>query len=172
MFARLLLLLLLLPFIELWLLLRFTDRFGLAGTLLLVVGSAMLGTTLARRQGLRVMQNMHRQTQQGQMPAAAMMDGMMISLAGLLLILPGLITDILGLALLIPLVRLGIRLRLADYLRRHAVVQVRTFGTGSPQATESSVEITGEIVDRDDVIDVEFEKQPPEIRRLEPPPGQ
>jgi len=169
-FARLLLLLLLLPFMELWLLLRFTDRFGLAGTLLLVVGSAMLGTTLARRQGLRVMQDMHRQTQQGQMPAAAMMDGMMISLAGLLLILPGLITDILGLALLIPLVRLGIRLRLADYLRRHAVVQVRTFGADSPQATESSVEITGEIVNRDDVIDVEFEKQPPELRRLEPPP--
>lgn len=101
------------PFVELWLLFRINDSIGLSRTLMLVIGTGILGAILTKRQGLNTLRKMREQSARGEMPGATMVDGIMILAAGLLLITPGVITDAIGFLLLIPSVRGGLRLRLA-----------------------------------------------------------
>ncbi|MCA9538052.1 MAG: FxsA family protein [Myxococcales bacterium] len=94
--------LVLLPAIELWLLIEVGARIGGGPTVLLVFLTAAVGVTLARGQGLAVLDRLRR----GEVPAdAALLDGPMLALAALCLLLPGLITDTIGALLLIPPLR-------------------------------------------------------------------
>ncbi|MEM7393564.1 MAG: FxsA family protein, partial [Verrucomicrobiota bacterium] len=74
-------------------------------TLGLVVFTGFLGAALARFQGLRVLHQIRADLALGKMPAPYLMDGVMILLAGAVLITPGLITDAAGFLLLVPAVR-------------------------------------------------------------------
>jgi UPF0716 protein FxsA len=105
------------PFIELWLLLRINESIGLSRTLMLVVGTGILGAILTKRQGINTLRKMNEQSARGEMPGAMMVDGIMILAAGLLLITPGVITDGVGFLLLVPLVRAGLRKRLAGAIK-------------------------------------------------------
>ena len=80
--------------------------------------TGFVGALLARREGFRVMLAIRRDLEEGQMPAPRMMDGLMILLAGALLITPGLITDTVGFLLLLPFVRAAIRMWLRRKLER------------------------------------------------------
>ncbi len=78
---------------------------GLWITLALVVGTAVLGLSLIRSQGMQMLRQMSAEGRQGRMPASSMVDGAMIVIAGILLMLPGFLSDIVGIALIIPPVR-------------------------------------------------------------------
>jgi UPF0716 protein FxsA len=78
---------------------------GLWWTLGLVILTGLMGAYLLRRQGLHLLQTLSKESQQGQIPASSVVNGAMIVVAGIFLLLPGFITDILGLALFIPVVR-------------------------------------------------------------------
>ena len=78
---------------------------GLWWTLALVIGTGLLGAFLLRQQGLHLLKKLSQESQQGQIPAGSVVDGAMIVVAGILLLLPGFITDIVGIALFIPFVR-------------------------------------------------------------------
>lgn len=78
---------------------------GLWWTLGLVIGTGLLGAFLMRQQGLHLLKKLSEQSQQGQIPASSVIDGAMIVVAGILLLLPGFVTDIIGIALFIPFVR-------------------------------------------------------------------
>ncbi|WP_117194618.1 FxsA family protein [Rhizobium terrae] len=78
---------------------------GLWATLGLVVGTAMLGAILLRSQGMHILRQISTESREGRVPGHALVDGAMIVVAGILLLLPGFLTDIVGLALFIPLVR-------------------------------------------------------------------
>lgn len=97
------------PLLELWLLLQVGACCGWRVTLLVVVLTGVTGAWLARVQGLRTLLAIQRDLAQGRMPAPRLMDGVMILVAGVLLITPGLITDAAGFLLLIPPVRGAIR---------------------------------------------------------------
>jgi UPF0716 protein FxsA len=97
------------PMLELWLLLRVGTMIGAPLTILIVVLTGAAGAWLAKLQGLMVIMEIQRDMAEGRMPAPRMMDGVMILIAGVLMITPGLITDAAGFALLVPGVRYHIR---------------------------------------------------------------
>lgn len=112
MFVRLLAIFVGIPLIELALLVRIGARLGLGPTLGLVVVTGFIGAALARQQGFRVWTRIQTELQSGRMPATELLDGLLILLGGIVLITPGLLTDLCGLALMIPTVRRYVRMRL------------------------------------------------------------
>jgi UPF0716 protein FxsA len=76
--------------------------FGVLPTILLVLGGGIVGAWVARWQGLRTAMRARSQMAHGVLPTAEMTDGLLIAVAAVLLIIPGVLTDILGLALLLP----------------------------------------------------------------------
>ena len=109
MFLRLLLLLIVVPLVELWLLLQLHEATSLAFTLGLVIATGFIGAALARQQGVTTIGRIRTELNAGRMPTASLQDGMMILLAAVLLVTPGLLTDMLGFGLLTPWFRRGIR---------------------------------------------------------------
>jgi UPF0716 protein FxsA len=82
--------------------------FGLLGfifTVIAIIGSGLLGAFLARYQGLRCWLEFNRQLDRGESPTSTVLHGILIFLAAIFLIFPGLLTDFLGLMLLIPPIR-------------------------------------------------------------------
>ena len=149
------------PFIELWLLLDINESIGLPQTLMLVVGTGILGAILTKRQGLNTLRKMNDQSARGEMPGAMMVDGIMILAAGLLLITPGVITDGIGFLLLVPFVRAGLRKRLARSIK----IQPMRMGGPFPPGAADPADPESQQPDSyqpntpasDAVIDVDFE---------------
>jgi UPF0716 protein FxsA len=78
---------------------------GLWNTLALLFAMGMLGSAVARREGLRVWQGWHAALEHGRAPEEGMVSGMLVLLGSLLLVAPGLGSDVLGLILLLPFTR-------------------------------------------------------------------
>ncbi len=93
------------PFLEIAVLIKVGQAIGFWPTLMLVVLSAALGLYVIYEQGFQVMGRAMDAMQRGKAPLAPVIDGMFILLGGILLIVPGLISDAFGLALLIPRLR-------------------------------------------------------------------
>lgn len=93
------------PTVELILLIKLGGMIGLLPTVAIIFATGALGATLARWQGLEVLRQIQAQLAHGQLPASAMFDGVIILLAGALLLTPGFLTDIVGFLSLIPGVR-------------------------------------------------------------------
>ncbi|WP_457553322.1 FxsA family protein [Desulfobacula sp.] len=93
------------PVIELYLLIKIGTVIGGLNTIFLVILTGFLGAWLARMEGMNTMMKLRMNLQQGLMPAEELIDAVIIFVAGVLLITPGLITDVSGLLLLWPLTR-------------------------------------------------------------------
>lgn len=115
---RLVLLFTVLPAIELALLIEVGRRIGTLQTIGLILVTGVVGAALARYQGLAVLRRAQRELAEARMPAAALMDGVIILVAAALLVTPGILTDAVGFLLLIPLTRAGIRRFLGRWLQR------------------------------------------------------
>ncbi|MCB7128192.1 MAG: FxsA family protein [Candidatus Brocadiales bacterium] len=114
MFLRLFLLFTIVPLIELYLLLKLGGYIGAVATVGVVIGTGIAGGLLAKSQGLAVLRQAQGELDLGRIPAESLFDGALILLAATMLITPGLITDCLGLLLLIP----WTRRRFKSWLRR------------------------------------------------------
>ncbi len=102
MLIRLLALFTLVPLLELYLLFRVGEVIGVWPTVALVIFTGALGAFLTRIEGLRALRQVQIELQAGQVPTVALLDGMLIVVAGAVLLTPGLITDALGFFLLLP----------------------------------------------------------------------
>ena len=111
-----------LPLLEIAVLVIFGQWAGVWLTLAVVIGTAVAGVGVLQRQGLAMMLRTQEAVMRGEPPVGAMVDGGMSVMAGFLLIMPGLITDALGLILLIPPARHFLAKRLAAGL--YGVVDV------------------------------------------------
>ncbi|MBW2292589.1 MAG: FxsA family protein [Deltaproteobacteria bacterium] len=100
--GTLLLLFIALPALELMLLIELGQRIGTLETVGVIVLTGVVGASMARNQGLRVLSYVQQQVAAGQMPTDALVDGIMILLASALLITPGILTDAFGFLCLIP----------------------------------------------------------------------
>ena len=98
-----------LPVVELALLFKVHGLVGFFPTVLLVLLTGVVGAALVRRQGLSILLKIQREMSMGNLPAPQMIDGVMLLVAGALLVTPGLITDACGFLLLIPFIRKHIR---------------------------------------------------------------
>ena len=122
MFLRLLLLLTVVPLVELVILLRLAQRFSWQATVALVIVTGILGAWLARREGLKALVRIQTDLAQGVPPVAAVVDGALILAAGLVLVTPGILTDLCGFALLIPPIRRWVRGHLSEAFKKRMVV--------------------------------------------------
>lgn len=114
MFAKLLLLFTLLPFAELLLLLAIAEQTSFWFTVGLILLTGIVGASLARWQGVQTVARIRRDLAAGQPPADALVDGLLILIAGALLVTPGILTDLAGFALLVPSLRKVIKRRVAN----------------------------------------------------------
>ena len=105
MLLRLFLLFTLLPVAELWLLIRIGGAIGAGPTLGLVIATGAAGAWLSRREGLKSWLAVQGDLAAGRVPGTELVHGVLILLAGVVLITPGVITDAIGLVLLIRPVR-------------------------------------------------------------------
>lgn len=115
---RLLLLFVLVPLTEMVLLIEIGKRIGTLPTLGLIFFTGVLGAWLARRQGLAVLERVREETRAGQVPAGPLIDGVLILIAGAVLITPGILTDIFGFLCLVPSARAVLKRWLRERFER------------------------------------------------------
>jgi UPF0716 protein FxsA len=121
MFLRLLLLFTIVPLVELFLLVKLGTVIGIGATVLIVICTGILGAWLARWQGLGVLRRLTEDLNEGRLPADALIDGLLILIAGAVLLTPGLITDALGFLLLVPQGRAVVRRLIAARFEKRTV---------------------------------------------------
>lgn len=107
--GRLFLLFTIVPLIELYFLIKIGGYIGALNTIVLIVATALLGAYLARLEGLRTLKQINESLSRGILPAEEMVDGLLIFAGGVLLITPGVFTDVLALFLLFPVTRTHIK---------------------------------------------------------------
>ncbi|HEY3698347.1 MAG TPA: FxsA family protein [Spongiibacteraceae bacterium] len=139
------LLFILFPLLELWLLLKVGALIGAVAVLALVVLSALIGTRVLQLAGWRTWLGSRWRLQQGQSPAPELVDGFLLAIGGMLLLLPGLISDAIGLLLLI------------SPLRRYFASR---FFRASPTVTSAGTSQSAPLTVRGDTIEGEFRREP------------
>ena len=146
--AYLLLLFTVVPLVEIALLfwLARTTSWTVAFAVALLTG--FLGAALARRQGLGTWRRIQQELSQGRVPATSLLDGVMILMAGVMLITPGLLTDAIGLLLLVPPARAWIRHRLVNWLKRRTAIRFQMHGFGPARGPQD-----------ESIIDAEFTRK-------------
>jgi UPF0716 protein FxsA len=118
------LLFLLVPLIELYLLIEVGQVIGALPTIALCVLSAVAGAALLRQQGVRTLISAKSALDRGEVPAVQLFEGMLLAVGGVLLLVPGFVTDAVGLACLLPFTRRWLVHRLLARVQvRHGVVR-------------------------------------------------
>ncbi|MDN3615428.1 FxsA family protein [Vibrio gallaecicus] len=102
MFPILLLLFIFVPIIEIGLFIQVGGFLGLWPTIALVLVTAFVGASLVRSQGIQTLMSVQGRLQQGEMPAQQILEGVMLAVAGVLLLTPGFMTDAFGMLVLLP----------------------------------------------------------------------
>jgi UPF0716 protein FxsA len=137
MLGRLLLLFLLTPAVELGLLIQVDQLIGFGPTIGLIIATGIAGSYLARREGLNTWQRLNQRLQSGDLPGKELVDGVIILVAGALLVTPGVLTDVVGFIGLLPptraLVRKALMRRFQSKMEQGSMqVQFGLFGGASP----------------------------------------
>lgn len=138
------------PVIEIYLLIQVGGWIGALPTVFLVVFTAVLGVLLLRQQGFAAMQRVQTALANGQIPAMELLEGMLLTLGGVLLLIPGFLTDALGFLCLIPSAR---RWLVRAILDRHILKSPhppRGRQGGGPAAGQGPVTLEGEYKREDD----------------------
>lgn len=164
MLARLFLLFTLVPMLDLYLLLKLGDRIGFVPTVALVVLTGLLGAALTRSEGTRVLRAWQHSIAAGTVPADGVVSGALVLLGGALLISPGVLTDVIGLVLLVPYTRRLVARLVSAAIKRgieRGSIQVVQARAPDPFATRSRRPPAG-------VIDVEGEPVLPDAAADEP----
>jgi UPF0716 protein FxsA len=95
----------LIPVVELSVLIRVGEVLGSWNTVALVILTAVVGVSLVRSQGLSTLMSVQKKLATGEAPGQEIVEGMMLAMAGILLLIPGFVTDLIGLILLTPITR-------------------------------------------------------------------
>jgi UPF0716 protein FxsA len=113
----------LVPIVEMWILIEVGGWIGALPTIALVVLTATLGLSLLKRQGLSTLLSARRKMDEGSIPASELVSGVMIAVGGALLLTPGFVTDAIGFALLIPQTRQWLLFKLIDRYRDKIIIE-------------------------------------------------
>ena len=118
MFSLFILLFIFTPLIEIYLLIQIGSEIGALPTIALCLFTAGLGVTLLRIQGFITLTKIRQSLDSGELPAATMLEGVMLLIAGALLLTPGFFTDAIGFICLVP----PIRSKIANSVLKRAIV--------------------------------------------------
>ena len=105
----LVLLFLVVPLVEFWIVIQVSERLGLLPTIAILIFDSLLGAYLVRREGMGAMRRIREQLGRAKAPTDSVIDGVLIISAGALMLTPGFLTDIVGLLLLFPPTRIPLR---------------------------------------------------------------
>lgn len=103
------------PVIELWLILQVGEMIGVMPTILLLLLDSLLGAWLVKTQGGAVWRNFRRTVDAGKIPANEAVDGFLVIMGGTLLLVPGFLSDIVGILLIAPPTRKVLRSRVVKF---------------------------------------------------------
>jgi UPF0716 protein FxsA len=155
----------LVPIVDLWLTLRLGRVLGVWPTIALVLASGVVGAWLARVEGARVVRGWRAALAAGRMPEEGILSGVLVLVGAVLLVSPGILTDVAGLALLFPPTRRiaagGLRAWLERKLRLGQVRIFTTRGPGGYGREPEVIDVTPPRRRSPDVIDVTPPRGPP-----------
>ncbi len=144
------------PLIEIALFIVVGERIGLLWTILIVIATAIAGTSLLRMQGAGALANARSAMDSGRLPVESVADGIFLLIAGILLLTPGFLTDFIGFLLFIPGLRHTIGRAIWQRLSASGMVDIRAGPGGGPApggpgsgGYRDGPVIEGEIVDPD-----------------------
>ncbi|WP_373229456.1 FxsA family protein [Cohnella sp.] len=127
---RLLALLIIIPAFELWGIIVMGQQIGGLATFGLLLLTGFLGAWFIRVEGRKVWQQAQRQLQAGQVPGHTLLEGLCVLAGGIMLIVPGFISDIIGISLLLSITRPFYRILLYRWLERKVRNGSFTIGSG------------------------------------------
>ena len=151
-----LLLFIIVPILEMWLLIEVGSHIGALPTIGLVFLTAIVGLALLRHQGFTALTRAQHKMAQGEIPAQEMGEGLFLAVGGALLLTPGFITDAVGFSCLIPGVR---QVLLAYLLRRVQVTQFRSHWQTSSQNPTRSRGTDAPKPDHPETLEGEFKRE-------------
>jgi UPF0716 protein FxsA len=120
--AILVVLFIIVPILELWLIIEIGGAIGVVPTLALLLADAVLGSLLLRHQGRGAWQRFNKALAERRFPGKEVADGLLIAIGGTLLLTPGFLTDIVGLIFLIPPSRAIVRRLLKGVIGKRFIV--------------------------------------------------
>jgi len=153
--ALLVILFIVVPIVELYVIIQVGQWIGVWPTLALLLADALLGSLLLRHQGRGAWRRFNAALAERRFPGREVADGLMIAIGGTLLLTPGFVTDIFGFLLLLPPTR-AIARRLLRTYAGHRFVVVGMSGAGGPRRSDNHGErpydydATAEEIDPDD----------------------
>jgi UPF0716 protein FxsA len=147
------------PLTEIYLIVQLGQVIGPWWTILLIIGSGILGSILVRREGGRAWRALQEALASARMPAKELADGALILIGGTLLITPGFVSDVVGLAVILPVTRPLARGLLARIIGRRMTVMTTGRGRGPDTAPPRRPSEGGE-AGRGDVVEGEVVDDP------------
>ncbi len=151
MFFRLLILFISVPIIELFLLIEVGKKISWELTVLIIFITAIIGARLTKIQGSQTIRNVQSALRMGKIPHREVLDGLMILVAGAILLTPGFLTDFVGFCLLIPKLRSYLREFLKNFLKNKMIV--RTSAGFNQNKTASNWENNKSVIDAEIIED-------------------
>ena len=143
MIAKLTLLFTTVTLLELTLLIPLGQALGLPVTLAIVLGTAIFGASLAKRQGVAIWSRIQKELSQGGLPGDSLLDGLAVLIAGAFLLTPGVLTDVAGIMLLVPVTRKPVKALVKKYAKEKldtssvAYMHHNSAGTGTSTGTDT-----------------------------------
>ncbi len=128
----LVLMFLVVPVVEIYVIVQVGQEIGALPTVVLLLLESLLGAWLVRREGRRAWLTLKGAVTSGQLPSRELADAALVLIGGTLLLTPGFVTDVVGFVFVLPLTRPAARRALAGFVARRATVTARTTGTTRP----------------------------------------
>ena len=169
--ALLFLAFLLMPLLELWVIIQVGEAIGAWWTVLILLADSVAGAVIVRREGRRAWTAFRDALQAGRWPADEVAQGALVLVGGALLLTPGFVTDVMGLAFVLPPTRALLARLIRSRFRQGAIRMVSFGGPGGPQQADPRRRVPpaqerGEVLDVE-VVSVERESEPG-VERDEP----
>ena len=146
------------------------------GVLLTITGifvTALVGIWLLRNQGQAIMSSVQAQLARGTAPVASLADGISVMAGAVLMLIPGYLTDSIGLVMFLPVIRTLIGASLLKWLNRRGGFMMRggmPFGTGGSDfhwTNDNPTRSKSYQTEEDDVIEGDFEERHPSSKKLD-----
>lgn len=171
MFGLLVFLFTVIPAVEIFLLFKIGGQIGGVNTVFIVIGTGIIGASLAKTQGLSILMKIQDEVNKGALPGNQIIQGLMIFAGGLLLLTPGFVTDLFGLSLVMPgtrhLLMFWVK-RLIEKAMKNGNLNFKTFsGHGGTSGGFSYSSTNGSDIFQDhrhekvdgDIIEAEYSKK-------------
>ena len=150
MLGRLIILFITIPLVEIILLIWVSTRTHWSSTLMLVILTGAWGAYLAKSQGYSILAKIQEETAAGRVPTAELIDGLLVLIGGIVLLTPGLLTDLAGFCLMVP----GFRAIIRERVKKKFAAQVGHFQMPTPGGMGARPQAPPNRPKDDDVIDV------------------